>query len=894
MPLSPTGAMEAQEPGSTLRHDEVGRPEWLEELRVQMKDVSPFARREALEALCAQVVSRSASVGASRPTSAGVHKAVLRAVATLLADGVSHVREAAQQTLVQIQQVHPGVCSQCVKYAGQHLDTVAPVRVRLFLIRAIKSFVVEAGTADDAGRAIAVEGARLAGIGALQAHANAEELASRCRVYQHVEHGVLVERVNPVDGSALEVWVGSNHDGWAQQLLWSRAKFFENSGAALAAHRALLSDAVQCLYSEEALTLAQETVAFLQHLPQKIEQLDRLTTTISSIQHAGAGRLLEASIESGTSENTEACRDGSGTALSTYRGLVSVPTTKEVGQSEMARKLELELEQQLMATRVLGHTAPFATTVLPSKGWPSNVLADRPGLHGLARSERPQIGQEGLFANGDQDCNDGSSAFAMRKTVSRTIQYDALGRVVVQDGLGRMLLLPWMSSTHAAPAAENPGAGETAKEKMDVVDHLARAAVCGSGRGLQNGGWAVQLEARNSLLRLDLPDLVYFATVLHPNDAHVLQAAQVLQPKAQQGVGRENGVHQKLQALDTLLPCLDSANVEAPSPISVHDYAPDMRLLWLIASCLGDANMLVRTRAVEILSSVTYARQNCTSRLDEDTNCARAHTFGSKIDEKKGGHAHWGGEEDVREIRDESHIVAFWSDSKNVKWQHFKFRFCGKATEVNSSNLESLMNQFVRECRPSTETVLDLMRLLDGLDGNFLPVEKRWVAKFGEGLEAKGKPGHSTLKGLIPIFRDKITEVLKYKALARKQKLARMAQKSRLGKELIRANALAPKMSVENAGQDRSTSRIDEHERFQSEPEKQTRLDTASKSVRSWGWGWGVVWDVAGVVGPGLYAPHVASRISAADAIQVLVGQRALVHASRLCACTASLKPSPC
>lgn len=764
MPLSPAGAMEAQEPGSTLRHDEVGRPEWLEELRVQMKDVSPFARREALEALCAQVVSRSASVGASRQTSAGVHKAVLRAVATLLADGVSHVREAAQQTLVQIQQVHPGVCSQCVKYAGQHLDTVAPVRVRLFLIRAIKSFVVEAGTADDAGRAIAVEGARLAGIGALQAHANAEELASRCRVYQHVEHGLLVERVDPVDGSALEVWVGSNHDGCAQQLLWSRAKFFENSGAALAAHRALLSDAMQCLYSEEALTLAQETVAFLQHLPQKIEQLDRLTTTISSIQHAGAGRLLEASMESGTSENTEACRDGSGTALSTYRGLVSVPTTKEVGQSEMARKLELELEQQLMATRVLGHTAPFATTVLPCKGRPSNVLADRPGLHGLARSERPQIGQEGLFANGDQDCKDGSSAFAMRKTVSRTIQYDALGRVVVQDGLGRMLLLPWMSSTHAAPAAENPGAGETAKEKMDVVDHLARAAVCGSGRGLKNGGWAVQLEARNSLLRLDLPDLVYFATVLHPNDACVLQAAQVLQPNAQQGVGREIGVHQKLQALDALLPCLDPANVEAPSPISVHDYAPDIRLLWLIASCLGDANMLVRTRAVEILSSVTYARQNCTSRLDEDTNCARAHTFGSKIDGKKGGHAHWGGE-----------------------------------------------------------------------------------------------------------------------------------QKSRLGKELMRAHALAPKMSVENAGQDRSTSRIDEHERFQSEHEKQTRLDTASKSVRSWGWGWGVVWDVAGVVGPGLYAPHVASRISAADAIQVLVGQRALVHASRLCAaCTASLQPSPC
>ena len=106
---------------------QAGPPEWLDEARLQMRDSNPHRRREALSFVLKRVRSAGAEVDGSCGAPV-VHKAVLRAVASLLLDGVLTVREEARGTLDKLSTCYPHMRSLCIKYAGQQLTTAAPAR----------------------------------------------------------------------------------------------------------------------------------------------------------------------------------------------------------------------------------------------------------------------------------------------------------------------------------------------------------------------------------------------------------------------------------------------------------------------------------------------------------------------------------------------------------------------------------------------------------------------------------------------------------------------------------------------------------------------------------------------------------------------------------------------
>jgi hypothetical protein len=224
-----------------------GPPAWLEEARSYMQDSSPARRKEALSFVLQRVFSATAEGGGAERAPV-VHKAVLRAVSSMLMDGALTVREEARGTLDKLSTYYPQVRSLCVKYAGQQLTPAVPPRMRLFLIDTIKLFVLDAlallhasgrnpssaGSgnqartagegAPESERSFWFEGCRVAGRDALQTYIEAEQAAANYTVYQHEEHGLLVERGSSNAGSALEVFVAASGE-----LLWSRAAFLVTS-----------------------------------------------------------------------------------------------------------------------------------------------------------------------------------------------------------------------------------------------------------------------------------------------------------------------------------------------------------------------------------------------------------------------------------------------------------------------------------------------------------------------------------------------------------------------------------------------------------------------------------------------------------------------------------------
>lgn len=283
-----------------------GPPEWLDEARSQMRDSNPYRRREALSLVLKRVLSETARDDDGGNASI-VHKAVLRAVSSLLLDGAFMVREEARGTLDKLATCYPHVRSLCVKYAGQQLTTAAPARLRLFVIDTIKNFILDAlalhherirashgcGRSPEAraqagapgppsDESLWSEGARLAGLESLRAYIEEEQFAARDRIFQHHEHGMLVETVDANDGSPLEVVVVSSGE-----MLWRRASYLDRLGAATADRRAVLEMAVQCHPCDESCTLAQETLLFLEHLPQVCLALP--TSIASSVQDMSSG-----------------------------------------------------------------------------------------------------------------------------------------------------------------------------------------------------------------------------------------------------------------------------------------------------------------------------------------------------------------------------------------------------------------------------------------------------------------------------------------------------------------------------------------------------------------------------------------------------------------------------
>ena len=351
---------------------------WFDTLRVELKNNSAFRRKRALKDVCDRVLSNDA-VGGARGK--GVQKAVLRSVSVLLTDAVLPVREAAQDTLVQMAYAHPQMRATCVKYAGQRLSTVEPMRVRLFLVRAIKSFALQALAVlhsnrdggqgeDDAGRYVEgedelwFEGARLAAIDTLQTYIGAEQVASQHTTYQHKLHGTLIEHTHSIDASPLEVLSGA--DG---HVLWSRAhgnpsrfqggnalskidRTLCQHGKVHAEYRELLDDAQICIYSEQGLILAQETTTFLQHLPQKRQELARL---------AHAACPTPAPALQGTD--------------------TQVAVARRLGVEAHAREREKQHQDQLRNVRILGYSGVFASCPLPPPSSPPPTTPLSPLKH---------------------------------------------------------------------------------------------------------------------------------------------------------------------------------------------------------------------------------------------------------------------------------------------------------------------------------------------------------------------------------------------------------------------------------------------------------------------------------------------------------------------------------
>ena len=372
-----------------------GPPGWLNEVRAQMRDSSAFRRRDALASLAAHAVPPAAGPGGSSGDddgsgdggggTRGVHKAVLRAAAALLTDQALQVREAAQETLARLAAAAPQGRALCAKYAGLRLSTAEPVRVRLFLIQTLQLFVADAlalaqgvsGGRDSAGGDDAgaqhyawFEGARVAAVNALEAYVEAEQTALRhSKVFQHAEHGMLVETTDSEDGQPSKLLEAATG-----RVVWTRARFlrsffrgvseastascapaapaaeesqyglFDRTSEALAAYRALVCDAKECHYSEETLLQSQDAIRYFQHLPAKTQELARLA-------HAAT-------------KKTPSARGKKAKALDT---------------DERLRLGEEDRDARVAHVRLLGYSGAFASTSLPP---PSDAA--------LARLTHPQ------------------------------------------------------------------------------------------------------------------------------------------------------------------------------------------------------------------------------------------------------------------------------------------------------------------------------------------------------------------------------------------------------------------------------------------------------------------------------------------------------------------------
>lgn len=213
-----------------------GPPGWLDGVRAQMQKSSSFQRRDALASIVAHAMPPATGAGGNGAQS--VHKAVFRAASSLLVDPGLQVREEAKKTLARLAAACPQGRVWCIKYAGLLLSTAEPVRVRLFLIQTLKLFVSDAlvhcgsgelradsAVGEDARvqRYFWFESARAAAIEALKTYIEAEQAASHCNMFQHAEHGVLIEKTDAADGEPCEVLEAATG-----RLVWTRARFLKS------------------------------------------------------------------------------------------------------------------------------------------------------------------------------------------------------------------------------------------------------------------------------------------------------------------------------------------------------------------------------------------------------------------------------------------------------------------------------------------------------------------------------------------------------------------------------------------------------------------------------------------------------------------------------------------
>ena len=263
------------------------------------------------------------------------------------------------------------------------------MRVRLFLIETLKLFVSDAlalvhdrsgngepcadsAVGEDAGaqRYGWFEGARAAAIEALKRYVEAEQTASHHKVFQHAEHGVLVEKTDAADGQPFELYEAATG-----RLVWTRARFlksffvrvsetceaslapahdaedsqygaFDRWSEALTAYRALVRGAQDCHYSEEALLHAQDGILYLEHLWTKTQELARLA-------HAATKSLKTSNVHG--------------------------KTGKMVERDERLRLGEKDREARVMNVRLLGYSGVFASSSLPPPSSGAQVHASLDG-----------------------------------------------------------------------------------------------------------------------------------------------------------------------------------------------------------------------------------------------------------------------------------------------------------------------------------------------------------------------------------------------------------------------------------------------------------------------------------------------------------------------------------
>jgi hypothetical protein len=496
-------------------HDQ-GPPGWLDGVRAQMQDSSSFQRRDALASIEAHAMPPARAGGSGAQS---VHKAVFRAASSLLADPGLQVREAAQETLARLAAASPQGRAWCVKYAGLLLSTTEPVRVRLFLIQTLKLFVSDAlalvharsgsgepradsTVGEDAGaqRYGWFEGARAAAIEALKRYVEAEQTASHHKVFQHAEHGVLVEKTDTADGQPCELFEAATG-----RLVWTRARFlksfflrvskareeaslapahdaedsqygaFDRLSEALTSYRALVRDARDCHYSEEALLQAQDGILYFEHLSTKTHELARLA-------HAVTQPLKTSNVHG--------------------------KTGKTVERDERLRHGEEDREARVMNVRLLGYSGVFASSSLPPPSGGAQVHASLDWDVTVGKRAVGGAG-DGVGATGRdsklQAAPDKGDEFAARSSAtpgvaSTVVKQGALGLGTVGGGppdtIDRLIGLVALGGvSHAGGGGQDEGG-----EKSEDKGRGARAE--GKQVGVRREDWVVQREARNSLLRL--------------------------------------------------------------------------------------------------------------------------------------------------------------------------------------------------------------------------------------------------------------------------------------------------------------------------------------------------------------------------------------------------------
>ena len=508
--------------GSPPVRPDRGPPGWLDGVRAQMQDSSSFRRRDALASIVAHAMPSATGAGGSGVQS--VHKAVFRAASSLLSDPGLQVREAAQETLAQMAAACPQGRAWCVKYAGLLLSTAEPVRVRLFLIQTLKLFVSDAlalvhdrsgsgepradsavGEDADAQRYGWFEGARAAAIDVLKTYVEAEKTASYHKVFQHAEHGMLVEKTDAADGQPCELFEAATG-----RLVWTRARFlksfflrvseaceepslapahdaedsqygaFDRLSEALAAYRALVRDARDCHYSEEALLQAQDGILYFEHLPTKIKELARLA-------HAATQPLKTSNVHGKTGETVE--------------------------RDERLRLGEEDREVRVMNVRLLGYSGVFASSSLtpPSGGaqvharLDGDVPAGRRAVDGAGDGVGAKGRDSELHApdKGDELCApDNGDEFAARSSdtpgvACTVVKQGALRLGTVGSGPTDTAIDRLVGLVALGGVSHAGGGGED-----EVGDKGRGARAEGVRVGVGREDWVVQREARNSLLRL--------------------------------------------------------------------------------------------------------------------------------------------------------------------------------------------------------------------------------------------------------------------------------------------------------------------------------------------------------------------------------------------------------